>query len=435
LNFKRFIPRRAPLVIIGVAIGVAVILVLSRPDTPQRPRPERSWAVDLQDAKRQTLRPTLSLYGRVESPQDAELSAAVEAEVIQVLVQEGSTATADQVLLVLDGRDAELELMQREADVADSRAQLRLAERRLTRNREVLTSEQELLALAESNFARAQALFKDGLISQSDLDTTSEALKRQQLGLTQRQLTLEESEIGLVQLRARLTRASALRDQSKLKLERTQIRAPFSGVIADLMVSPGDRVRVGDGLLSIYNPDALEVRTQIPTRYVQAVRDALAAELAMPATVDADYAVLGARLLRVAGQTRQGTGGVDSFLGFTDIPDGIRLGMTVSVALDLPPEPDVIAVPAEAMSGRDRLYKVVDSRMQMITVDRVGEQQLADGTTRVLVRSAELADDDQVIVTKLSNAMDGLLVRSATGEPAQPPGRVARQDRETGQKP
>jgi RND family efflux transporter MFP subunit len=435
LNFKRFIPRRAPLVIIGVAIGVAVILVLSRPDTPQRPRPERSWAVDLQDAKRQTLRPTLSLYGRVESPQDAELSAAVEAEVIQVLVQEGSTATADQVLLVLDGRDAELELMQREADVADSRAQLRLAERRLTRNREVLTSEQELLALAESNFARAQALFKDGLISQSDLDTTSEALKRQQLGLTQRQLTLEESEIGLVQLRARLTRASALRDQSKLKLERTQIRAPFSGVIADLMVSPGDRVRVGDGLLSIYNPDALEVRTQIPTRYVQAVRDALAAELAMPATVDADDAVLGARLLRVAGQTRQGTGGVDSFLGFTDIPDGIRLGMTVSVALDLPPEPDVIAVPAEAMSGRDRLYKVVDSRMQMITVDRVGEQQLADGTTRVLVRSAELADDDQVIVTKLSNAMDGLLVRSATGEPAQPPGRVARQDRETGQKP
>ncbi len=201
------------------------------------------------------------------------------------------------------------------------------------------------------------------------------------------------------------------------------------------MVSPGDRVRVGDGLLSIYNPDALEVRTQIPTRYVQAVRDALAAELTMPATVDADDAVLGARLLRVSGQTRQGTGGVDSFLGFTEIPDGIRLGMTVSVALDLPPEPDVIAVPAEAMSGRDQLYKVVDSRMQMITVDRVGEQQLADGTTRVLVRSAELADDDQVIVTKLSNAVDGLLVRSATSEPAQPPGRVARQDGETGQKP
>ena len=120
---------------------------------------------------------------------------------------------------------------------------------------------------------------------------------------------------------------------------------------------------------------------------------------------------------------------MDSFLGFTDTPDGIRLGMTVGVALDLPPEPDVIAVPAEAMSGRDQLFKVVDSRMQMITVERVGEQQLPDGTTRVLVRSAELADDDQVIVTKLSNSMDGLLVRAANGDSARPPGQVARQDR------
>ncbi len=428
MNLKRFIPRRAPLIILGVAIVGAVILVLSRPETPQRPRPERSWTVQLQEAQRQTLRPTLALYGRIESPQDAELRAAVEAEVIEVRVQEGSVAAADEILLVLDGRDAELELMQRDADVADSRAQLRLAERQLARNREVLNSEQELLALAQRNAERAQTLFQDGLLSQSDVDTTSEALKRQQLGVTQRQLTLEESEIGLIQLRARLQRSIALRDQARLKLDRTQIRAPFAGVIADLSVSEGDRVRVGDPLLGIYNPDALEVRTQIPTRYVQSVRDALAADLPMPATIDADDATLGARLLRIAGQTRQGTGGVDSFLGFTDTPDGVRLGMTVSVALDLPPEPDVIAVPAEAMSGPDQIYKVVDSRMQMIQVERVGEQQLPDGTTRVLVRSPELADDDQIIITKLSNSMDGLLVRSAGDEQTQPPGRVARKD-------
>jgi hypothetical protein len=180
--------------------------------------------------------------------------------------------------------------------------------------------------------------------------------------------------------------------------------------------------------LNIYNPDALEVRTQIPTRYVQSVRQALSADQSMPATITADEAQLGARLLRIAGQTRQGTGGVDSFLGFTDVPDGIRLGMTVSVELDLPPEPDVIAVPAEAMSGPDQIFKVVDSRMQVVPVERVGEQHLPDGASRVLVRSAQLADDDQIIVTKLSNAMNGLLVRAATAEDDQPPGRVARQN-------
>jgi len=428
LNFQRFFPRRGPLAIIGAAVVVAVLLVISRPETPQRPRPERAWAVDLQTADRQTLRPTLSLYGRIESPQDAQLSAGVEAEVVEVRVQEGSIAAADEVLLVLDGRDAELELMQRDADVADSRAQLRLTQRQLARNQEVLNSEQELLALSEKNAQRAASLFKDGVLSQSDVDTTSEALKRQQLGVTQRQLALEESEISLVQLGARLQRAIALRDQAKLKLARTQIRAPFNGVIADLSVSEGDRVRVGDSLLSIYNPDALEVRTQIPTRYVRSVRQALSSDQSMPAMIKADEVQLGARLLRIAGQTRQGTGGVDSFLGFTDVPDGIRLGMTVSVELDLPPEPDVIAVPAEAMSGPDQLFKVVDSRMQVVPVERVGEQTLPDGATRVLVRSAALADDDKIIVTKLSNAIDGLLVREATAQDIQPPGRVARKD-------
>jgi RND family efflux transporter MFP subunit len=433
LNWKRVIPRRGPLVITAVAILIAALLIISRPETPQRPRPERAWAVDLQNAERQTLRPTLSLYGRIESPQDAELSAAVEAEVVEVRVQEGSVAAADQVLLVLDGRDAELELMQRDADVADSRAQLRLTERQIARNQEVLSREEELLTLAENNAKRAESLFKDGVLSQSDVDATSEALKRQQLGVAQRRLTLEESEISLVQLRARLQRAIALRDQAKLKLDRTQIRAPFSGVVAELNVSEGDRVRVGDPLLNIYNPDALEVRTQIPTRYVQSVRQALNADQTMPATITADNAQLGAHLLRIAGQTRQGTGGVDSFLGFTDIPDGIRLGMTVSVDLDLPPEPDVIAVPAEAMSGPDQLFKVVDSRMHVVAVERVGEQRLPDGVTRVLVRSAELADDDQIIVTKLSNAIDGLLVRAATSEDVQPPGRVARKDGAAGE--
>ena len=425
MEFKRIIRQRLPLFIIGAALLSAVLLLITRPDTPKRPRPERAWAVELLEASRQSARPTLSIFGRVESPQDAELSASVEADVMQIDVQEGSIVAAEQVLLVLDARDVQLELLQRDADVADSRAELRLAQKRLARNRQVLDSEEKLLALAQKNSDRAGTLFKDGLIPQSDLDKTAETLERQQLGVFERRLTTEESEIALVQLGARIQRATALRDQASLKLERTTIRAPFSGVISDLLVSEGDRTRVGDVLLRIYNPDAVEVRTQIPTRYLAAVREALDAEIAMPATVEADGLSFGARLVRLAGQTRQGSGGVDAFASFVEPPIGIRLGMTVGVSIDLPPEPDVVAVPAEAIYGQNQLYKVVDSRMKMIMVERVGDQRLPDGFNRVLVRSAELADSDQIAVTKLSNAIDGLLVKPISAEDA-PPGQVAR---------
>lgn len=425
LDFKRIVRQRLPLFVIGAALLVTVLLLVTRPDTPKRPRPERAWAVELMDASRQSVRPTLSIYGRVESPQDAELSASVEADVVQIDVQEGSIVEAEQILLVLDARDVQLELLQRDADVADSRAELQLAQKRLARNRQVLESEEKLLALAQKNSDRAGTLFEDGLIPQSDLDKTSETLERQKLGVFERRLTTEESEIALVQLRARVQRATALRDQAKLKVERTTIRAPFSGVISDLLVSQGDRPRVGDALLRIYNPDAVEVRTQIPTRYLPAVRGALGAALVMPATVEADGLAFGARLVRLAGQTRQGSGGVDAFASFVEPPMGIRLGMTVGVSIELPPEPDVVAVPAEAIYGQNQLYKVVDSRMQMIVVDRVGDQLLPDGFSRVLVRSVELADNDQIAVTKLSNAIDGLLVKPISAEDVSP-GQVAR---------
>ena len=420
MDFQRIARQRLPLLLLVGALIVAVLLVMTRPDTPTRPRPERAWAVELIEVKRQSLRPTLALYGRVESPQDAELSASIAADVVDIKVQEGSVVEADQVLLVLDARDVQLEVLQRDADVADSRAELRLAERRLARNRQGLESEQKLFALAKKNSERAATLFEDGLIPQSDLDTTTEAVERQELGLIERQLAMEESEISLVQLRARLQRAVALRDQANLQLERATIKAPFDGVISDLLVSVGDRTRVGDTLLRVYNPDAVEVRTQIPSRYLPAVRGALAAEMEMPATVDADGSVFGARLVRLAGQTREGSGGVDAFASFVEPPNGIRLGMTVGVSIDLPPEPDVVAVPAEAIYGQNQIYKVVDDRLQMIVIDRVGDQRLPDGFNRVLVRSAELTDADQIAVTKLSNAIDGLLVKAITPNPALP---------------
>ena len=418
-TLKRHFERRRGTVIVAGAVLVAIVVIATRPDKPQRPTRERSFVVDTVIAQPQTLRPGLELFGRVESPQDAELRAAVEADVVTVHVLDGDVVQAGDALVSLDGRDARLELLQRDADVQDFKARIRLEERRISRNRDALQREQELMELAASNAARADALFNDKLLSQSDLDTTSENLKRQELALAQRELTLEESEIGIVQLKAQLARAEAQRDQARLSLERTEIKAPFDGVVSELAVSIGDRVRPGDGVMRLYNPDALEVRAQIPSRYVTLVRDGLlAAELEMPAVVEMDGRRLAAELVRVAGQTRQGSGGVDSFVAFAEAPDGVRLGTTVRVLVELPPQPDVIAVPAEAIYGSDRLYKVVDGRMQMVAVERVGETLGDDGVSQVIVRSSALQSEDEIIVTKLSNAVDGLLVRSPGATPS-----------------
>ena len=221
--------RNKPLVILSAAVVIAVILISMRPSQAPLPPSERAWAVDVLRAEKGPVRPTLELLGQVQSPQDARLSAGIEAEVMEVLVRDGQSVQPGQMLARLDARDAELALQQQEADVLEAQAKSRLEQRRLERNREAFNKEQELLELTESRAERAQEIFEEGLLSQSDLETATENLKRQQLAINQAELAVEESEIKLLELRAQLKRAEALRDQASLDIERTQITAPFGG--------------------------------------------------------------------------------------------------------------------------------------------------------------------------------------------------------------
>ena len=95
------------------------------------------------------------------------------------------------------------------------------------------------------------------------------------------------------------------------------------------------------------------------------------------------------RLARISGQTREQSGGVDSFIRFDKPPLGLRLGSTVRVYLELPAEPDVIVVPAEALYGRNQLYKLVDNRMQMVEVERTATFGHTDEEQVVWAHSAE----------------------------------------------
>jgi len=424
-NIKRLLSRGPAFWIIAGAIFVAVLLIAGRERDAPVPRPERAWVVDVVTAERGKLRPTLELFGSVQSPQNAGLSPGVDGLIVEVPVRDGASVNAGEVLAIIDDRDVRLELQQQEADLLEIQAQTRLAKRRLVRARSAFEKEKELLALTESRSKRAQDLFEQGLLSTSDLETTDENLKRQQLAVSQAELSVEEIEIQLTELSARRMRAEALRDQSKIDLERTRLTAPFPGVVSELVVSEGDRVRSGDILMRLQNPAAIEIRTQIPARYAPVVTGGLASGIEMPALVESGEQRFAGSLVRISGQTSESSGGVDSFVGFEAAPASLRLGSTVRVLLDLPPEPDVIALPAEALYGRNRIYRTIDNRMQMVEVERVGERVSPDDATDVLVRSPRLADGDAIVVTKLSNAADGLLVRPDAEGAGEPPGKVA----------
>ena len=204
------------MLIIAGAVAVAVVLIASRERSESIERPERAWAVEVWPAERETLRPTLELFGSVQSPQNAQISAGVGGLVTDVNVLDGQTVSAGDVLMLLDDRDARLELQQADADLREVQAKQAFAARRLERSRQAFEKEKELAELTETRQARARGLSEEGLLSQADLDTTAENLKRQQLAVNQAQLTVEEVEIQLTELSAQAARAQAILEQAQL---------------------------------------------------------------------------------------------------------------------------------------------------------------------------------------------------------------------------
>jgi multidrug efflux pump subunit AcrA (membrane-fusion protein) len=410
---KKFSPQ---LLIVLFAVGGFSLLVATKPRVAPLESSERTWTVDTLAAAPGPHIPALTLFGRIESSQAVQLRAAVTADVSEVLVKEGDHVKKGRLLLRLDEREPQLQLRQREAELAEILAQLTSEQSRYENDKTILAHEQELLALAQQEFERTQRLKLDNLASQTRIDEVKQTVLRQQITVEQRQLALQDHEARKAKLEAQSAKTGALRDQAALDLERTQLRAPFDARITRLASAPGDRVRPGDALLDLYNIQAMEVRAQVPTPELPAIEAALATgSLGATATINGHLVKLA--LTQLSGDIKQGRGGRDALFTFAQSQPGFVVGQVLTLNLELPAIDASIAVPREAVYGGDRLYTVVEKRLHGHTIERLGEAVGAEtaGEKRnlILVRGATLAPGDLIVVTQLPNAMDGLKVLAA----------------------
>lgn len=407
-----------PLLILAIGFGGFRYMQKTKPKNEPIKIEEQAYVVTIVPVIPTALSPTLILYGRVESHRwptlrTPTLSLSANVEVIKVAVLEGEKVKKASVLIRLEDSDSKLNLKQREADLVDIGAQIELEKRRHANNLTALTHEETLLSLTRKSLERRRRLKKQRLSSQSSLEEAQQAVERQMLTITNRRLDIQSHKARLAQLQAKRTRALAMRELARLELARTQIKAPFTGIIAKVAVAVGDRVRSGDALLSVYDNTTLEVRAQIPSRYQGTVLDALAAGYQLKAHTQLNKKTIRLQLDRVSGQINPDSGGIEGIFRVKKGTHLLRLGQFLTLTMSLPRQARVVALPFEAVYGTNRIYKLKDGRMKRLTVERVGEQVTADGKSHILVRSSKLQQGDQVIITQLPNAMEGLKVRLA----------------------
>lgn len=409
-------PRGAARVILPVAIlltGAAAFAALKA--TRPEPRPieaqEKAWAVVAESIAPGIQSPNLLLFGRIESPRTARLTSGVDADVLEVPAREGDRVETGELLVRLDEREVALMLAQNQAEINQIAAEIELEREKHANDLSSLESERELLALARKEAQRAQRLVMTNVGSQSQLDAARQAVERQTIAVNNRELTIRQHESVMAKLESRLRQAEAVRDRSKLDLERTRIVAPFDGRITKVFVSIGDRVKSGDSVVSLYDTGALEIRAQVPAGSLPVVRQSLLQKKPLKAGTRVDGIGVAAVLDRISGEVRAGSGGADALFKIREASPWLPLGRTVELLVELPAVDDAVALPLEALYGTGTVYVLDDGHMKGVKVERLGEIHAVGRDRRVLVGSDRLKAGDRVIVTQLPNAIDGLRVR------------------------
>jgi membrane fusion protein (multidrug efflux system) len=172
--------------------------------------------VEVVAARTDTVVDAILATGQVEAIHSVELRPDIEGRLAGILVREGSTVARGQPLFQVD--DAELK-----AEVARAEAERDLGRQSLTRTRELLAQK----ASSQSELERAEATARS-----------------------------TEAQYQLL----------------KVRLDRTTVRAPFSGVAGRRLVSLGDYVTTSTGLISLQTVSPQRAVFQVPERYAERLK-------------------------------------------------------------------------------------------------------------------------------------------------------------------
>lgn len=190
----------------------------------------------------------------------------VSADSAQVTPQVGGTIQAvpvtdtmhvkrGQALVQLDPSDAQLALAQAEANYAQS---LRLVRQNFANADEAaaqIAGKSSDVERATLDYQRRVALMQAGATSAQDLSNAKNTLDtaRSALGAARETLAAQQALVrgSDVEHNPQVLQAKAALDTARLNLSRTVIRAPFDGVIAQKTAQIGQRVDVGQVLMTV----------------------------------------------------------------------------------------------------------------------------------------------------------------------------------------
>ena len=198
--------------------------------------------------------------GKTESTDNAQVktdivsvSAQVTGPVIEVDVKNGDHVKAGDVLFKIDPAPFQVALEQAQGQLAAAKLQTTQLKTEAAGTSADITGAQATLAVKQNAFARQQALLKQGFTTRADYDTAFNDLRTAEAQLEDAKARAANAQAAIAPgQQPSIQQAQAAVAKAQLDLERTVVRAPMSGDVAN-----ADKLQVGQmavqglGMLSV----------------------------------------------------------------------------------------------------------------------------------------------------------------------------------------
>ena len=330
----------------------------------------------------------IRVTGSLAADEQADVSAETGGRVVGTPVERGTRVSQGDILVRISPAETSAQLQEAEANAEQIEARLGLKTGDHFDPKTVpdVMNAKASLEFAEAEFGRIQSLLEQKVVSRSEFDQ-----RRTQVEAARQQYVVAQN--SAVQSYRSLQAARARISLARKAVADTAVRAPFSGIVAERLVSVGDYVTRGNRVATVVRIDPMRVELTVPEQAVSLVKVGQSVRLSVDAYANE---VFEAKIRFVSPSLRADQRALTVEAVASNQDGRLKPGLFATASIQQPQSAPALLVPAaavETVSGTSRVYVIKDGSVEerIVTLgERVADRiELTSGVTKGEAVAAE----------------------------------------------
>ena len=301
-----------PVLFAGLVAALAVLLPASVSAQG------RAASVGVETVEVQQIAETVPLFAEVVTAREGTIASRIAGTVDEVRVLAGAAVTAGDVLATLNTDLLEIVVRQAEAQIAEARAGITTATARVER--------------AQNALNRIEGLRNTTSFSSSRFDDA--------------QGDYFEAQGLKAEAEARVKSGEAALAEARYQLDRATITAPYTGIVLEVDVNPGEFISAGSAVVSLLDTQSFEIEASVPSKYIRVLAPGLKVDAV---TEVGEELSLEVRVLLPVENQATRTRPVRFVSDQLRNLDALAIGQSITVSIPISAPRDVVSVPKDAL--------------------------------------------------------------------------------------